>query len=213
MNTQCQSRNAITVLQLSAMNGLRKNLKVSNPSFGASFHAPPKALNHPPALASSSTSHFGASGYAACRRVTPHTVAVITATTAASTDQRTARLFTGTPNTPNCMGMKYLPWSSSRRKVFHSSTSSRSLAYTIPKNTAACAKVSGRKPTTRSMKIAISVDTTMLRKYLGRVKPSCGASLYIPHEEVWAPASSPIRMVIAKGDLFGEAGDGEVPAE
>src|SRR3954470_20707596 len=105
MNTQLWVKNAITVLQVVAMAGLRKNLKVSNPSFGASFHAPPKALNQPPALASSSTSHFGVLGYAACRRVTPQIVAVITTTTASSTDQRTARLFTGTPNTPNCMGM------------------------------------------------------------------------------------------------------------
>src|SRR5207237_7606356 len=76
MNTQLWVKKLITVLHVMAMNGLRKNLKVSNPSLGASFHAPPNALNHPPALASSSTSHFGASGCAAWSRMTPHTVRV-----------------------------------------------------------------------------------------------------------------------------------------
>src|SRR5687768_2667084 len=104
MNTQLSVRKAITVLHVMAMNGLRKNLKVSNPSTGASFHAPPNALNHPPALASRSTAHFGVFGYVFCSHVTVQMAAMTMMITAIMTDQRTARLWIGLPKAPNCMG-------------------------------------------------------------------------------------------------------------
>ncbi len=64
-----------------AMIGLRKNLKIWNPSFGASFQAPPKALIQPPSppIPTTSQSGFG-SGSAPSSQETSTTIATSTAT-------------------------------------------------------------------------------------------------------------------------------------
>ena len=95
--------------------GLRKNLNVSKPSIGASFHAPPIAETQPAALPISS--RIGSGSEAASRLAVQKASSRATAATPAATVQRRARSWTGLPNTANCIGIVYFDWSSSRTKV------------------------------------------------------------------------------------------------
>ncbi len=99
------------------MPGLRKNLKVSNPSMGASLKAPPTAETQlavvpTPAMTQSEPDHG-----VRWTLSTPQTRRPTTASSAPAAPHRTARLSTTRPRTWNCMGMVYFDWSSSRRKV------------------------------------------------------------------------------------------------
>ena len=122
---KCETTNA----QLAATAGLRKNLNVSKPSIGASFHAPPNAEIQPKKLPTvTTTSQRGQRATGAvleradreehadardARRSTPIVI-------------RFFASFIGLPMTPNCIGMKYLLWSSSRMKYFQNSVAARS---------------------------------------------------------------------------------------
>ena len=103
-------------------------MKVSKPSIGASFHAPPNAEIQPKKLPTvTTTSHVG---QLAPKRCSSARMAKNTPTQAIATTRPIAiglrASFIGLPNTPNCIGMKYLLWSSSRMKYFQNSVAARS---------------------------------------------------------------------------------------
>src|ERR1043165_3206358 len=109
--------------QVAATAGLRKNLKVSKPSTGASFQAPPKAEIQPKKLPTVRT--VSQRGQVAPQRSSRARMATKTPTHAMATRMpmvmRLRASFIGLPMMPNWIGMKYLLWSSSRMKYFQNS--------------------------------------------------------------------------------------------
>src|SRR6476469_3993527 len=97
---------ATTNAQLAATAGLRKNLNVSKPSTGASFHAPPTAEIKPKKLPTvTTTSHFGhvAPHVRSSARIAKNTPMHAIATTI-PIEIRFVASFIGLPITPNCIG-------------------------------------------------------------------------------------------------------------
>ena len=118
-----------TNAQLAATAGLRKNLKVSKPSIGASFQAPPNAEIQPKKLPTVITTSQRGQLAADARpraRGSRRTRRSRRAATTTPIVMRFRASFIGLPNMPNCIGMKYLLWSSSRMKYFQNSVAARS---------------------------------------------------------------------------------------
>ena len=72
----CASNTAKAV----AMAGLRKNLRVSNPSMGASFHAPPSAQIQPPMEPSAINANIDGAAPSGCRAASMAATAATAAT-------------------------------------------------------------------------------------------------------------------------------------